>query len=333
MLRRLEHSKYLLSFFYGILFLLMFFTSVEAKDMIPGSKGAQVLEVQRYLYQLKYLKSSPTGYYGSLTVEAVRSFQMEYSLKSDGIIGTDTLSALKEAVNSKRNMVEYIVKPGDKLTGIAEKYRTSVAAIMARNNLTTNEVTDGQRLKIIPGENSPRLVSSRSGRGLVQETPWTIVNQLWKTGEVARIIDVETGKSFQARRFYGYYHADTEPLTAVDSRILLDIYGGHWSWNRRAVIVQIRNQYIAASINGMPHGKQSIYNNQFSGQFCAHFLGSRIHKNGRVDQTHQAMVEQAANVDLATLVDDAALEENGVTLTETATATSPDPESSLEEEE
>ncbi len=33
-----------------------------------------------------------------------------------------------------------------------------------------------------------------------------------------------------------------------------EIYGGKWSWKRRAIIVIHQDQWIAASMHGMPHG-------------------------------------------------------------------------------
>jgi peptidoglycan hydrolase-like protein with peptidoglycan-binding domain len=299
MFRRLSHPKYLLSLVLSSLILLLTLSVASASGLaMPGSKGHVVTEIQSYLHQLKYLKSAPTGYYGSMTVEAVKSFQMEHNLKSDGLVGADTLAALKEALSQKKTTVEYSVKQGDTLPGIAENFKTSTASIMAKNNLSSNELSEGQKLQINAGENPVHTVSSRSRFGIIQAIPWSIVNQLWKVGETARIIDLETGKSFQVKRLYGYYHSDTEPLTAQDTATLKEIYGGHWSWSRRAVIVQLRNQYIAASINGMPHGHRSIYNNNFPGQFCTHFLGSRIHLSGRVDKEHQTMVERAAEAEL-----------------------------------
>jgi hypothetical protein len=51
-------------------------------------------------------------------------------------------------------------------------------------------------------------------------------------------------------------------------------------------------------MNGMPHGGQTIRGNNFRGQFCIHFLGSRVHRSGKVDTSHQSMIEQAFNTDL-----------------------------------
>lgn len=285
----------MIAIFLCALLMLGFFTlGVNAMGLISsGSKGSQVAEVQEYLFRLSYLRSRPTGYYGKLTKEAVKVFQIEHNLTVDGVVGPVTMNSLREAISDLNKIVEYTVKPGDELEGIAVQYRTDVALIMARNNLPDKQVVEGQKLLIPPEKSQSANQNSRNRPGGIKAIPWSIVNQLWKKDEVARILDLETSKSFQVKRLYGYYHADVEPLTKEDTKIMKEIYGGRWSWDRRAVAVQVRNLYVAASINGMPHGGQSIYNNDFQGQFCAHFLGSRIHQTGRVDRLHHAMIERA----------------------------------------
>lgn len=281
--------------FLSVLLTIGFFaTDVKAMGLLlSGSRGSPVVEVQKYLVQLNYLRTRPTGYYGKLTKEAVKAFQIEHNLIVDGVVGPVTINALREVINDRNKIVEYTVKPSDELEKIAVQYRTDVAVIMARNNLPDKRIVEGQKLYIPTGVNPVANQNSRNRPGGIQAIPWSIVNQLWRNGEVAKILDLETGKSFQAKRLYGYYHADVEPLTKEDTKIMKEIYGGRWSWERRAVVAQVRNLFVAASINGMPHGGESIYNNDFKGQFCAHFLGSRVHQTGGVDRMHHAMIERA----------------------------------------
>jgi peptidoglycan hydrolase-like protein with peptidoglycan-binding domain len=287
----------------GGLILLFTASLALAADLLQiGSKGPKVSEVQSYLHQLSYLKYSPTGYYGKATAEAVKSFQIEYGLQADGKAGPETQRLLSEAAHSRNKTVSYTVKAGDTMDSIADQYDVTEAAIIAKNNLSSNQVVEGQNLLIPLGETRVGTVNSRDRQG-IQAVPWSIVDQLWKTGQVARVIDVETGKSFLAQRYYGYYHADIEPLTKQDTQTLFELYGYHWSWDRRAVVVQIRNLYIAASINGMPHGGEAIFDNNFRGQICAHFLGSKVHADGGVDPQHMAMIQRAANTPLSVVLE------------------------------
>ena len=62
---------------------------------------------------------------------------------------------------------------------------------------------------------------------------------------------------------------------------------GHWSWKRRPVLVKYNGHVYAASMNGMPHGTQTISGNNFDGHFCIHFYGSKTHGSKKVDAMHQ----------------------------------------------
>ena len=71
------------------------------------------------------------------------------------------------------------------------------------------------------------------------------------------------------------------------------LYDGVWSWTRRAVWVEITGTYVAASINGMPHGYSLIEGNNMDGHTCIHFLNSKTHGTKRVDEAHQNAVATA----------------------------------------
>lgn len=123
--------------------------------------------------------------------------------------------------------------------------------------------------------------------------PWDEVKSYFAMYCRAEIIDLETGKSFQVQRRGGRYHADCQPLTRNDTRIMNEIYG-RWSWDRRAIIVVVGGRRIAASMAGMPHGAGAIKDNDFNGHFCVHFWGSKVHTSGKVDPEHQKRVLEAA---------------------------------------
>lgn len=59
-----------------------------------GDQGAEVTVVQQRLQELGYFKANITGYFGTLTKEAVIQFQQAKGLEPDGIVGTNTLAAL-----------------------------------------------------------------------------------------------------------------------------------------------------------------------------------------------------------------------------------------------
>ena len=111
-------------------------------------------------------------------------------------------------------------------------------------------------------------------------------------GATFKVKDIRTGKVFTVKRWSGANHIDAEPASAGDTAIMKKIYG-HWSWRRRAVLVKYNGHVYAASMNGMPHGTQTISGNNFDGHFCIHFYGSKTHGSKKVDSMHQQCVAEA----------------------------------------
>jgi len=125
--------------------------------------------------------------------------------------------------------------------------------------------------------------------------PWSEVDKIFCKFDRARVVDLETGLSFLVQRRAGSKHADVQPLTAEDSAVMKKIYGGRWSWRRRAIIVEVKGYRIAASMNGMPHGAGAIAGNDFDGHFCIHFRDSKTHSNEE-NLAHMLMVWKAAGM-------------------------------------
>ncbi|RFU68198.1 hypothetical protein [Bacillus sp. V59.32b] len=123
----------------------------------------------------------------------------------------------------------------------------------------------------------------------IEMLSWEKVNELLPNHSKFTIIDSETGLQFKVQRRAGKMHMDAQPLSRKDTAIMKKIYNGRWSWKRRAIIVLVKDQMIAASMHGMPHGAGSI-NNGFPGHFCVHFSGSTTHRSGRADLAHELMI-------------------------------------------
>jgi peptidoglycan DL-endopeptidase LytE len=69
-----------------------------------GTKGDAVAGLQQQLKTLGYFTyPTITGYYGTITAEAVKKFQKAYGLKADGIANAETIKKIQEAVNKKKN--------------------------------------------------------------------------------------------------------------------------------------------------------------------------------------------------------------------------------------
>lgn len=64
----------------------------------PGDTGAQVKVLQRALARLGYSPGKIDGDYGSSTQTALKQFQQASRLTADGVLGPQTLRALKRAL-------------------------------------------------------------------------------------------------------------------------------------------------------------------------------------------------------------------------------------------
>ncbi|MGE5415958.1 MAG: hypothetical protein ACM3UZ_04215 [Acidobacteriota bacterium] len=133
------------------------------------------------------------------------------------------------------------------------------------------------------------LINNRFGELIA----WPVVKNIFTMYSEAEVIDFETGKHFRVQRRAGSNHADVQPLTSDDTRVMKEIFQGKWTWERRAAVVVVGGRRIAASMNGQPHGAGAIKGNDFPGHFCLHFLGSKTHATGKVDIDHQKMVLKA----------------------------------------
>lgn len=184
--------------------------------------------------------------------------------RATGYFGSATLNAVKELQKGHGLAADGVVGKGTR----AALVQSSVA---------------------VPRTTSRGMVG---GWGHAVPLPWEQVRVVYTSQ--CTVTDVKTGLTFSGVRRGGSLHADTEPATAEDTRILKEIYGGTWSWCRRAVVVHVDGLSIAASMNGMPHGGKAVTANDFPGHFCIHFLDSRTHGTGRVDPDHQAMIRVAA---------------------------------------
>ncbi|RKD24615.1 hypothetical protein BEP19_09585 [Ammoniphilus oxalaticus] len=127
-----------------------------------------------------------------------------------------------------------------------------------------------------------------------QAVTWKEASNIFPRMGFAEVVDIETGKTFNVQRRAGSQHADAQPLTAADTKTMKEIYQGKWSWKRRAVLVRVNGQTLAASMHGMPHGAGAIQNNDFPGHFCIHFKDSSTHRRKDADPAHDLMISKAS---------------------------------------
>ena len=193
---------------------------------------------------------------------------------------------------------------------------SAVKNFQRANRLTVDGIVGNNTYALLSGKaSSPSSTSvSRDTRGTALS--WNEANKVFGINSIATITDVDTKITFQVKRTYGTNHADVEPLTQEDSDIIRSIWGG-WSWERRAIIVTVNGQNIAASMTAMPHAGvenapanamvsnrsggygyginlDAVKGNGISGHMDIHFLNSRTHGSNSIDSQHQRMIRKAA---------------------------------------
>lgn len=257
--------------------------SISLSVLKEGMSGNEVTLLQKDLKALGYLSVNPTGYYGSLTKSAVIKLQKKYGLSQDGMVGGKTSALI------------------DKLMGRTSSRSGTVSAASTASTASTASAS-----------------SSKSNQKSNYLAAWFgNVENSFKKGDTAQVYDIRSGRTFNIKRTYGYNHADCETLTAQDTKIMLEIYGGEWSWERRPIIITTNGKKYAASMAGMPHAGvdsapadayvksrsggygggsnlDAVKGNNMNGVFDVHFLNSKTHGTNKVDSNHQKALKEAA---------------------------------------
>jgi hypothetical protein len=227
----------------------------------------------------------------SIVTISVRSSQNSTLVSKLDIDSTEIAQALMKA--KEENAIDTSIK-----TDIYVTVRQANHEKLFRLE-QTGDIWDESTLKrlVLPRKISDKLLNyaetlRKSHYGKL--IPWEDANHFVPLKSIFSITDLETGLTFQVQRRAGKDHADVQPLTKEDTNIMKQIYHGRWSWKRTAILVHSGHEWLAASMNGMPHGGDGIPNNGFSGHFCIHFFRSTTHKSRESDLAHQLMVFKAA---------------------------------------
>ena len=73
--------------------------------MTVGSRGSTVASIQERLRALGFFRYKASGYFVSMTKQAILAFQQKHSLEQDGMIGKQTLQAMYSASAQRASIV------------------------------------------------------------------------------------------------------------------------------------------------------------------------------------------------------------------------------------
>lgn len=202
----------------------------------PSSDKARIRLLQKALIKMNYLKDSADGVYGTLTRNAVRSFQREQKIREDGTAGAQTLETVEKALASGHRLHTALddAEPLSSTDGkISAPSKSSIELLHWYNDI--KPLLNGQS----------RLVVYEPGSGL----SWTL--RVYSRGR----------------------HLDAEPLTLKDTQIMLKAFGNRNTWAQKGVYVMLPDgRWTIGSTHTAPHLSGHISNNGFDGHLCVHFF-------------------------------------------------------------
>ena len=188
------------------------------------------------------------------------------------------------------------------------KTARAVTAFQEKRGLTADGIVGSKTMAALQGYDTDSGSSNVVVTGTVYNLNWFKAKNAGKLGDygltarkTAKLKDLKTGETLNIYIQSAGNHLDVEPAAANDTRTLCDIYGvssaSYINYVRRPMLIETSNGYkFVCSIYGTPHGQQDITNNNFPGQFCLHFQGSKTHNSDKVDADHQACISQAISL-------------------------------------
>ena len=281
--------------------------STSAERVSSANKG----DVFYYVDTVDGWFQTKSGYWISRDYAEVMSDDEAADYIGSG--GEDSGSVYK--YDSTGSMVTYIQEALTELgyytasiTGhFGGKTEDAVKAFQRDHGLTADGVVGSKTLSALTAAYTGTSDATTDYKAVVYNIDWQqhkadVYNaQGVAKGRNAKLTDLRTGKSLNIYIQSTGQHADVEPLTAADTTTLCSIFGvgapSQISYFRRPMLLTTSNgtQFVC-SIYGQPHGADTISNNNFSGQFCLHFLNSRTHGTDRVDEDHQNAIKDAVTI-------------------------------------
>ncbi|MFJ7944814.1 L,D-transpeptidase family protein [Streptomyces sp. NPDC096354] len=130
--------------------------------MATGSQGKQVRELQARLRQIGHFDRTPTGYYGTVTVAAVQSFQGKRGLSRTG--RTDTLTWQKLLAMTRKPTAAELNPPTSRPVAAPDKRcLTGRVLCISKNSRTLSWMIDGRVVSTMDVRFGSQYTPTREG--------------------------------------------------------------------------------------------------------------------------------------------------------------------------
>ena len=246
------------------------------------------------------------SYAAVMTDEEVKAY-IKNNGGSGNTGGSYTLGSTGSTVTYIQTALTALEYYDRQITGHYGRYtKDAVRAFQRDNNLTADGVCGAATLAAIQKAYS----GSSSATTTYNDTFYDLNN--WFTDKArmnalglkrdahCKMTDLRTGKSLNIYIQSTGNHADVEPLTAADTTTLCEIYGvssaNKIGWEARPILITVDKYQFICSIYGEAHGAEVIKDNNYSGQFCLHFTGSKTHNSGETLDRHKKAIAEAATI-------------------------------------
>ena len=224
-----------------------------------GDSGPVVELLQLSLYRSGHSHQLPDGFFGTRTLESLKSFQRSNGLTEDGIAGEKTWSAAMPWLTGYRI---HRIKSGDTLYRLSKKYATTVRSIEAANpGIDPFQLKTGSQLIIPLGfqivSDSVRmspLYLKLCIEGLTARYPFLRKKEIGRSvmGEPIYVIEIGSGENSV---FYNGTHHANEWITSTLLLTFLENYAAAYAFSgtifgqQADSLFQLSTLHIAPMVN------------------------------------------------------------------------------------
>ena len=198
--------------------------------------GEMVVRIQTRLRDLGYFLFKPTGKFQSMTANAAVEFQKFQQDENGRAIMTDgTIGEQSQEILFSSNAIRSPIPP------------------------ETN-------IPIGPG------ITSSYIQGEI--VPWSEIKDKLEVGKIYQFTDGATGTVFKMVCTHMVNHAEMETASADDTVLFLSVFGECFNYSKRGMLLNLDGQQVICSMQGWPHGGDTVQNNDMTGKVCVYFDGS-----------------------------------------------------------